>query len=172
MLIGGWLCWLLPERSWAWLPVMAAMPLVWLVHRQLSGAGTPMPRSMINGLIGAGLMLSLAMLAVVAEQLAWFNAEPGELSQRAFGVMMGALVVAYANVIPKQATSAERARLLRFFGWVLVLGGLAHAVVWLVAPLPWARSLAVAVMLGAMVLIAARMLRDRGARSNPPKASR
>jgi hypothetical protein len=169
MLIGGWLCWLLPERSWAWLPVMAAMPLVWLIHRQFAAA--PMPRSMINALTGAGLMLSLAMLAVALEQLAWFSVEPGELSKRAFGVIIGGLVVAYANVIPKQATSARRAGLLRFCGWMLVLGGLAYAVVWLLAPLPWAQVLAMAALLTAVVLVAARVLWSVRSNSNSPTAS-
>jgi hypothetical protein len=54
---------------------------------------------------------------------------------------------------------------------MLVLGGLAYAVVWLLAPLPWAQVLAMAALLTAVVLVAARVLWSVRSNSNSPTAS-
>jgi len=90
-------------------------------------------------LLGAALILGFSGL------LAW--ATPAyisdELSRRLLAAMLGAIVVVYANAIPKSLTalarlrcSAEREQAARrFAGWSLVLGGLGYILAALFAPL-------------------------------------
>ncbi|QYF92100.1 hypothetical protein KY495_15140 [Massilia sp. PAMC28688] len=66
-----------------------------------------------------------------------------EWSQRLMGTLLGAVVVVYANAIPKalaslasvRCTPAQEQAARRFAGWSLVLGGLAYMLASLLAPL-------------------------------------
>jgi hypothetical protein len=76
------------------------------------------------------------------------------------GVLLGAIVVVYANAVPKALTPliqvrcelAEEQAMRRFTGWSLVLGGVAYALAWLSAPLESANMIA-ATCLGLAVLL-------------------
>ena len=66
-----------------------------------------------------------------------------EMAQRLTGVLLGAVVVIYANAIPKSLVALARLRCSpsseqaarRFAGWSLVLGGLGYMAASLAAPL-------------------------------------
>jgi hypothetical protein len=66
-----------------------------------------------------------------------------EMARRLTGVLLGLVVVVYANAIPKSLVALARLRCSpsreqaarRFAGWSLVLGGLGYTAAALVAPL-------------------------------------
>jgi predicted lipid-binding transport protein (Tim44 family) len=116
---------------------------------------SPLCRSV---LVAAGILGLSALLAWSA---------PGyldpEWSRRLLGALLGAVVVAYANDIPKALAARARMRCSspaadqaarRFAGWSLVLGGLAYMLAWLLAPLDRA-GLIGGLALGAAVTCAA-----------------
>ena|ERR1035437_1148579 len=115
------------------------------------------PSSLGGGICVAAVLL----LGSVALRLL----SPGYLSpdsaHRLFLAMLGCMVVAYANVIPKVLTPLTRLRsnpaqdqaMRRFVGWSLVLGGIGYALAALFAPIDMATVLACA-LLGTSLLLA------------------
>ena len=94
--------------------------------------------------LGRSLALAAAILGVSAV-LAWIAPAyiSGELARRLLGVLLGAVVVLYANVIPKMLATRARLRCpaaedqaaRRFAGWALVLGGVGYMLAWTFLPL-------------------------------------
>lgn len=90
-------------------------------------------------------LLGAALILAVSGALAW--ASPAyvsdELAQRLVAAMLGAVVVVYANAIPKTLTALAQLRCSpereqaarRFAGWSLVLGGVGYMLAALFAPL-------------------------------------
>ena len=111
--------------------------------------------------IGRALIIAALILAVAA-LLKLIPPEyiSAEHSRRLLGVLLGAAVMLYANVVPKALTPLARMRcnaateqsLRRFTGWSLTLGGLLYAVTWLVAPIGMATTISL-VLLGAALLL-------------------
>ena len=83
------------------------------------------------------------------------------------GVLMGALLVAWANTVPKQLIplaqlSCDPAReqaLRRFAGWVMVLGGLGYALAYALAPIAIAATLAICLLAPATAAVAIIVVR-------------
>jgi hypothetical protein len=73
-----------------------------------------------------------------------------DLARRMMGVLLGVIVMVYANAVPKALSPlmqircevAEEQAIRRFTGWSLVLGGMAFALAWLVAPIERANLIA------------------------------
>jgi hypothetical protein len=92
-----------------------------------------------NALAGAVLIIAASAL------LRWVAPEylGAEMARRLTGVLLGAVVVIYANAIPKSLVALARLRCSpareqaarRFAGWSLVLGGLGYMAAALLAPL-------------------------------------
>jgi len=111
--------------------------------------------------IWRGLMLAALLLsaAVVTKRVSPEYLSP-DLARRLLGVLMGAVVVIYANAVPKVLTPLIQSRcdpiahqaIRRFTGWILVLGGAAYAAAWAIAPYRYADVIAVS-CLGASVLL-------------------
>jgi hypothetical protein len=86
-----------------------------------------------------------------------------EWAQRLTGALLGAVVVVYANAIPKALASlaslrcppAQEQAARRFAGWSLVLGGLAYMLAALLAPLEHASLIGAALL--AIALVAATL---------------
>lgn len=123
-----------------------------------------------RGLILAGLLLA----ASVALKLLSPDYLSPELARRLLGVLMGTVVVVYANAVPKALSpliqmrcdpAAEQA-IRRFVGWGLALGGAAYAVAWVIAPIEDASVLSASFLGTALLLILARLAwgRARGRR--------
>lgn len=112
-----------------------------------------------RSLLGAALVLAVSAL------LAWLTPAylDVEMRQRLAGVLMGAIVVAYANAIPKAAFARTRCvpalpqAARRFTGWALVLGGLGYIAAWLLAPIGVSGMVA-GLTLGTAVTVAALRL--------------
>ncbi len=111
----------------------------------------------IRALIVAALILAAAAaMALLSPE----HLDPGA-SRRLLGALLGFVVAVYANAVPKalsplietRCSLARQQAVRRFVGWALVLGGLAYAAVWLVAPLDSANLIAGS-LLGASLLAA------------------
>lgn len=117
--------------------------------------------SIPHGLILAGLLLAVS---VALKLLSPDHLSP-ELARRLLGVLMGTVVVVYANAVPKALSPLIRMRcdpvaeqaMRRFAGWSLALGGAAYAVAWVIAPLKDANVLAATLLGAALLLVVARL---------------
>lgn len=100
------------------------------------------PSSRLSHLCRA--VLAAACILGASALLAW--AAPAyldpEWARRLAGVLLGAIVVVYANAIPKALAARMRCAspgadqaARRFAGWALVLGGLGYMLAWLAAPI-------------------------------------
>ena len=127
--------------------------------------------SIRRGLVIAGLLLGVA---VTLRLLSPEHLSP-ELARRMMGVLMGAVVIVYANAVPKallplmqlRCDPADEQAMRRFTGWTLVLGGAGYSTAWLLAPVDNANLIA-AVLLGvALILVVGRLVwaTARGART-------
>ena len=98
------------------------------------------PRNPLGrALAGAAFIIGASAL------LRWAAPEylSAEMARRLTGVLLGFVVVLYANAIPKSLVALARLRCSpareqaarRFAGWSLVLGGLGYILAMLVAPL-------------------------------------
>lgn len=102
-------------------------------------------------------LMGLAMALVFASQLGALSVA---VEKRAFGVLIGGVVMVIGNLLPKmrplstrgadpsRATAAER-----FTGWLLVLAGAAYMALFLFLPLERARPIAAVTGLSAIVLV-------------------
>jgi hypothetical protein len=114
-----------------------------------------------RGLIVAAVLLgvSMALKLLSPEHLS------AEFVDRMMGVLLGAMVVVFANAVPKALSpllqqrcdpAAEQA-MRRFTGWSLVLGGAAYAVAWVIAPLEHANVLSAGLLGAALLLVVVRL---------------
>ena len=108
-------------------------------------------------------ILAAALIIGTSAALAWLSPAhlSAELAHRLLGALLGAVVVVYANAVPKALASRSRLRCSpaeeqaarRFGGWALVLGGLGYMLAALLAPLELT-SLIGGVLLGSSLLLA------------------
>ncbi len=118
--------------------------------------------------LGRSLLAAAAILAISAT-LSWLAPAhiSSELSQRLLGALLGAVVVVYANAIPKllvaraklRCSPAQDQAARRFAGWSMVLGGVGYMLAWLVAPLAIAGLLGGAWLAIALLVAVLRCLR-------------
>jgi hypothetical protein len=114
-----------------------------------------------RGLIVAAVLLGAAL---AARRLSPEYVSP-ELARRSLGVLMGSVVVFYANAVPKALTPLIEARcdptagqaIRRFVGWILVFGGAAYAVAWAIAPFKSADMFAAGFLAASLLLVFARI---------------
>ena len=105
-------------------------------------------------------------LPLVAAVVGRHDLDP-ELSTRMIGVLMGALVLAWANAVPKQLMplarlSCDPAReqaLRRFSGWTLALGALGYLLAYALAPIAIAGTLAICILAPATAAVALAVAR-------------
>jgi hypothetical protein len=108
-------------------------------------------------------VLAAAFILGISAGLKWL--EPAfvgtDTARRIVGAILGAVVVAYANVIPKiltgralraSSTAADQAA-RRFVGWSMVSGGLGYMLAWSFAPVDSAAVIG-GTLLGTALLVA------------------
>jgi len=125
------------------------------------------------GVAGAGLLLALPLAAVVGSSAGLFAGDPSDLSARAWGVAMGLVLAAYGNVMPRHLVRYDpnatgpspRQACLRFAGRTFVLAGLAHALVYALAPMSLAGELAMLPVAAAVLLVGLRFALARARRA-------
>lgn len=111
-------------------------------------------------------LLAAALLLGTSAALAWLT--PAYLDRdtehRLLGALLGAMVVVYANAIPKAVIARTRCApavvqaARRFTGWALVIGGIGYMAASLLAPIGISGMLA-GLTLGTAVVVAALRLR-------------
>ena len=102
------------------------------------------------------------LAALMLTQLRLHQVISAEAVQRLMGVLMGAVVILSANLIPKRLVplarlSCDPAReqtLRRFCGRVLVLGGLGYTLAFALAPIAIAATLAMCLLAPAAIAVA------------------
>lgn len=133
--------------------------------------------------IRRALVLAIAILGIAWGLKLAVGADLIELDtqKRAIGVVMGLVLVLYANAVPKtlepltagRCEPSTRQALQRFSGWILVLAGAAYSVAWAVLPLAYARPTAVlAVVAGLLVVVGRFVWIAVGSGPSQPTASR
>lgn len=118
------------------------------------------PNPLIRGLLIAALFLGASAV------LRWLSPAyiDAGLMHRVFGVMAGALVIGYANAVPKALKPLGAMRcnpvtdqaLRRFMGITMVLGGIGYTLAWIAAPIEIAHLYAMASLGTALLLVVAR----------------
>lgn len=101
-----------------------------------------------------------ALLLLVVSALGRHNLDAAT-AVRMNGMLMGALLVGWANSVPKKLVPLERlscnpAReqtLRRFAGWAMVLGGMGYLLAFAVAPIAIAGTLAICLLAPAVVAV-------------------
>lgn len=101
------------------------------------------------------------LTSIVLSALRQHEMVSAETSIRLMGMMMGAVVLVTANVIPKRlvplarlscAPSREQT-LRRFAAWTMVLGGLGFTLAYALAPIAIARTLAMCLLAPAAIVV-------------------
>jgi hypothetical protein len=121
----------------------------------------PIARSLAAAALIIGMAALLSLLSPACISAEW--------SQRLVGVMLGTVVIVYANAIPKalvawsrlRVSAAEDQAARRYAGRALVLGGLAYALAWLLAPLQMVAPIGGALLAAALFAAVLRCLRLR-----------
>jgi exopolyphosphatase/pppGpp-phosphohydrolase len=111
-------------------------------------------------LIAGGVLAISAALRLLSPE--YISAE---LARRLLGVLLGGLVVVYANAVPKallpllqlRCDPAAEQALRRRTGITLLLGGVAYALAWLLAPLATAALMSATLLGAAVLLVVARL---------------
>lgn len=145
-----------PNKALVWVLAMATIPIIWLfiefrMRSRPDRPGNPEKRDQIRySVLGGSLLIGLPLAFQYADASGLLTGS-NTLDERAFGIVMGLILVAFGNVIPKklselgdettQVQTRKQAR-LRFAGWVFVLAGLGHSLIWLFLPLEWANTAA------------------------------
>jgi len=152
-----------PEKRALWLIGGFSMPLLWTLAELLNRD----KENLRFSIAGAAVMVALSLTVLVARATGLIDAANGDVGLRLAGVASGLIIVAFGNVIPKKlvrfdpADPARKLALQRFSGWVIVLAGLANALIWASAPMDRAALWSMAPLVGAMALIALRCTRWR-----------
>jgi hypothetical protein len=129
-------------------------------------ARTIILRSLLVAAVIMGVSVALGRLA--PEHLST------ELATRLVQIMMGIVVIAYSNAIPKALTPlvqlrcapAVEQRLRRFAGWTLTLGAVGYVLAWALAPIALAPVLAMVLLAGSLLIVLARFAwAKKGART-------
>jgi hypothetical protein len=167
-----------PTRWVVWLVSIAFMAAIWIVvlarARTAAASQNDSERSLlVASAIMAGLLLAASLaLALVGE----FGLADQSLRVRAQGVVMGLVVIAMGNFLPKfvpslapKRYSAARAQSAqRFAGWTFVLAGLGYAGAWIFLEPAYAGIAATATCATAAALIFARTAWMRVSRDDTP----
>lgn len=115
-------------------------------------------------LVGAALLIVFPLLGTA-------GILDAGLGQRLSGVVMGLILAVYGNIAPRHLVRynpespqpARKQAFIRFSGWVFVLAGLAHALVWVLAPIERAVFLAMIPLVAALLLVGLRCVMLRSA---------
>lgn len=161
--------WLRPDRAWAWglaLALITGMVAALVVTRRATA--DPGPRraasdSIRGAVLSAGSILIVALGAKLAAVLGM--AVHPEGVRRVTMVLVGGYLAFTGNAIPKSLTPLSQMRCdparvasaQRFLGWTWTVTGLAFALVWIALPSEVANRLSDVVLVGGMVIGAARV---------------
>jgi hypothetical protein len=123
--------------------------------------------------VARGLLVAAALLgaSLALKRLAPAHPNP-DAARRILGVLLGAVVIGFANAVPKalppllgtRCEPAAEQAMRRYTGWSLTLGGAGYAAAWAIAPLAYANVLAATLLGTALLLVVFRLTRVTSAR--------
>ncbi len=136
-----------PESALVWLTGMLTLPVAWALVAMTGALPAPgaekaaVRRTIYNNLVGAGLLVTGALMVTAAAALATI---PEDWATR-FGMMTSALVlIVIGNGLPKKIDpGCSRHRSLaiqRLLGWIFIVTGMVALVIWLTTPLVYAKT--------------------------------
>ena len=123
-----------------------------------------MNRQIVSSLVFAAGVLGLAFGARMLNEAGLASLEAARVN----GVIAGLILVWFGNLMPKK--NPERScgqdpgasfRMKRMAGFLLMLGGIGHAVAWLALPLDQAKWIAMIPVAVALVIVLATAFRSR-----------
>jgi hypothetical protein len=173
---GACLCYLSPAQAWAWSLAMVMLPFAWIVLHLVKGHGardilSPLAnRKQMRAMALAGTLLAVSLVTALLSRMGWSAGHAPELSERSWGIVMGAIVVVFGNAIPKEAGFARRLTIERTCGWALVLGGMGFAASWIFVPLAYANEIAMLVLMSALLYAMVRIAWYCVGRRSPPSS--
>jgi len=123
----------------------------------------------LSSILVAGLIIGASFAVKYLGSKGLIAGDAQELSQRSFNIIMGLIVVWFANLVPKRmkplaetnCDPAHEQSLRRFAAQATVIGGLLYALAWLAAPYGLALPLSILALGGALPLVLARCLVQR-----------
>lgn len=134
----------MPEKwiAWAGIIMLAIGALILMAVVQNAHPATR--RNIHRSLFAAGVSISIALAFSLGES---FDIIPEAASKRAAGVLIGLILAAAGNFLPKavipvsarSCDPARAARAERLVGWVTMLAGIAFAAIWIFAPIDAAK---------------------------------
>ncbi len=166
LLLGLTLTALRPEQPLLWLTTAISLFVGVIVWRYARSQSAQAAARLHHALTLAGVILCLALGAALVDELRLLPMSGEDISQRTQALIQALILLAYANVMPKMASSARWQGQLRFAGWTLVIAALVHAIGWLFAPVELARNIGIAAIVGALLLIFGRYLMTRRSEEN------
>ncbi len=130
-------------------------------------------RDLIYALLGAALLILLPLALIAANSAGLVDDPDGALVQRLSGIAIGLILAVYGNIAPRKlvrydpaATGPSRRQaIIRFSGWVFVLAGLGHALVWLLVPIERAALWSMVPVAGGLALVLLRCLAAKAGRA-------
>ena len=169
--VGLWGWSLDPARPARWALAILLIPLIWgyLEIAQFRGEDREVGAQIMNfhrlSIAWGGLMIAVGSglkLAVANDVL---GLEWIPIRSRLIGIMLGAGLAMFGNYVPKLLSPWRLADepfewqpVHRFAGWVLSLGGVAVALVWLTLPLEQAKVASTRLVLTVLALAVGRKL--------------
>lgn len=159
----SYLCYLHLARPWPYVLALAIIGIAWIA-RQLLPIGTGVdPASQVNRRkITQAIALAVSLLGLaLLIPLGWADGLVSQFAERSNGLMMGIVVIVFANSIPKQVSTARGLAMRRIAGWALVVGGLGYALSWLLVPLAYANIAAPLILFLGLMYALVRILGDR-----------
>lgn len=126
----------------------------------------PYPAFMRTLTISVVALLAAFAAMVIAKEMGWISDEP---ARRAVSALIGVLLIVCGNYLPKLTgapgpDSGPLGRADRAAGRLLMVTGLGFALIWVLAPLDWARSVSpLAGLVGGLLALAAWALAARRA---------
>jgi Ca2+/Na+ antiporter len=156
-----------PTRTPHWLVPMGTMAVIWVVvlilERVAAASQTEAERHLlVASAVTAGLLLSASLALALAGKIGL----PDEtLRDRMQGVVMGLVLVAMGNFLPKfvpslaakRCSPARAQAAQRFAGWAFVLAGLGYAGAWIFLTPSYAKKVALIACAAATTLVIWRL---------------
>lgn len=156
-----------PDQPQLWLTSAISLLAGCIVWRYARSQSRAVAARLQHALTLAGSILCIALVAGLIDELRLLPSSSEDIGQRSQALIMAFVLLGYANLMPKMATSARWQAPLRFAGWTLVIAALIHAVSWLVAPIETARMIGIGAIAGALLLVSIRcLLAKRAAGTN------
>jgi len=168
-----------PEAALAWTAPLAMFAVMFaalrLSRRALRSTGDVTAlRGIPTAVVFAALMMGIPLALTLARSHG--VVDDIDLGRRSTGVLIGAFLVMLGNVMPKnlpplssmRCDGARQQAFHRLVGWTWVLCGLASAITWLALSIDSAEVATTVLVVTAMAVTIAQLLRLRKPRKNQP----